>query len=115
MLESPVEQGVLGGWDVGARCLDLPMSSTYAEPLARLTEALDEIASYDPVFRTTTEKQDLMVALSGGVARAHAQPRRARAAAAAGAEPAGAGPPATWLADATRDAHGRVRADARLA
>jgi hypothetical protein len=49
------------------------MSSSYAEPFARLSHALDEIAAINPAFRTTDEKQDLMTGLATLIARAQAQ------------------------------------------
>ncbi|MBF4768031.1 DUF222 domain-containing protein [Nocardioides agariphilus] len=91
------------------------MSSTYAEPFARIAEALDEIAAINPVFRSTTEKQDLLTGLAGLIARAQAQQLRVLAVADDVAEQTGARSTAAWLADETRDAHGRIRADARLA
>jgi hypothetical protein len=91
------------------------MSSSYAEPIARLTEALDEIAAIDPVFRTTAEKQDLLTGLASVITRAQAQQLRVLAVADDVAETTGARSTAVWLADETRDAHGRVRGEARLA
>ena len=90
------------------------MSSTYAEPFARLAEALDEIAAINPAFRTTAEKQDLMVGLAAFIARAQAQQLRVLAVADDVAEETGSRSAAAWLADETRDAPGRLRADARL-
>ena len=40
------------------------MSSTYAEPIMRLEEGLDELAAIGPEFRTVAEKQELLTALS---------------------------------------------------
>jgi Domain of unknown function (DUF222) len=91
------------------------MPSNYAEPFARLTEALDEIAAINPTFRTTGEKQELMTGLAKVIARAQAQQLRVLAVADDVAEETGARSVAAWLADETRDAHGRIRADARLA
>lgn len=59
-LDSPVQQGVLSLWAVGARCLDEGVSSSYAGPFTRLSDALDEIAANNPAFRSTHEKQHLM-------------------------------------------------------
>jgi len=91
------------------------MSSSYVESLTRLTEALDEIAAINPAFRTTAEKQDLMVGLAAFITRAQAQQLRVLATADDVAEQTGSRSAAAWLADETRDAPGRVRADARLA
>jgi hypothetical protein len=91
------------------------MSSSYAEPFARLTDALDEIAAIDPVFRTTGEKRELMAGLAIVIARAQAQQLRVLAVADDVAEETGARSVAAWLADQTRDAHGRIRTDVRLA
>jgi len=49
--------------------LESCMSSTYAEPLDRLAGVLDELASISPEFRSTGEKQELLL----GVARAKAR------------------------------------------
>ena len=91
------------------------MSSSYAEPFARLGDALDEIAAINPAFRTPNEKQDLMTGLATFIARAQAQQLRVLAVADDIAEETGARSAAAWLADKTRDAHGRIRMDARLA
>src|SRR5215207_2860490 len=91
------------------------MSSSYVESLTRLTEALDEIAAINPAFRTTAEKQDLMVGLAAFITGAQAQQLRVLATADDVAERTGSRSAAAWLADETRDAPGRVRADAQLA
>src|SRR4051794_24550791 len=91
------------------------MSSSYTESLSRLTEALDEIAAINPAFRTTAEKQDLMGGLATFVARAQAQQLRVLAVADDGAEQTGSRSAAAWLAHESRDAPGRIRADAQLA
>ena len=91
------------------------MSTTYAEPLARIEGGLDDLAAIAPEFRTTGEKQDLLVGLSRVIARAQAEQLRVLAIADDVAEATGDRSTASWLATATRDAHGRVRADARLA
>ena len=91
------------------------MSTTYTEPLARIEGGLDELAAIAPEFRTTGEKQDLLVGLARVIARAQAEQLRALATADDIAEATGERTTASWLATATRDAHGRVRADARLA
>ena len=91
------------------------MSTTYTEPLARINGALDDLAAIAPEFRTVAEKQDLLVGLARVIARA-----RGRAATRPGhrrRHRRGHRRPhhRPWLATATRDAHGRVRADATLA
>ena len=91
------------------------MSTTYAEPLARLNGGLDELAAIAPEFRETAEKQDLLVGLARVIARAQAEQLRVLATADDVAGATGDRSTASWLATATRDAHGRVRADARLA
>ena len=91
------------------------MSSSYAEPFARLSDALDEIAAINPAFRSTHEKQHLMTGLARLITRAQAQQLRVLAVADDIAEETGARSAATWLADETRDAHGRIRVDAHLA
>ena len=40
------------------------MSTTYTGPLDRLEGALDELAAIGPEFRTTGEKQQVLVGLS---------------------------------------------------
>ena len=91
------------------------MSTTYTEPLARIDGGLDDLAAISPEFRTTGEKQELLVGLSRVIARAQAEQLRVLAAADDIAGATGDRSTATWLANQTRDAHGRVRADARLA
>ncbi len=91
------------------------MSTTYAEPLARINGGLDDLAGIAPEFRGTGEKQELLVGLSRVIARAQAEQLRVLATADDVAEATGDRSTATWLATATRDAPGRVRADARLA
>ena len=91
------------------------MSTTYTEPLARIEGGLDELAAIAPEFRTVSEKQQLLVGLSRVIARAQAEQLRLLATADDIAEATGDRTTASWLATATRDAHGRVRADARLA
>jgi hypothetical protein len=91
------------------------MSSPYAEPIARLSACLDEIGATSPQFRSTAEKQELMVGLAGFIARAQAQQLRVLAVADDVAEVTGARSTAAWLAEATRDAPGRLRAEAKLA
>ena len=91
------------------------MSTTYTEPLARLHGALDDLAAISPQFRTTTEKQQLLLELSRAQARVTAQGLRVLAVADDIAEATGDRSTATWLANQTRDAHGTVRRHAGLA
>jgi hypothetical protein len=91
------------------------MSSTYAEPLTRLETCLDEIGSVNPTYRTVTEKQEALLALAKAKARIDAELMRILAVAGDVAETTGARTPAAWLASVTRDAPGRLRADATLA
>ena len=48
------------------------MSSTHAEPLDLVERGLDELAAIDPGYRTTAEKQEVLVRLSRVIARAEA-------------------------------------------
>ncbi|MBF4769526.1 DUF222 domain-containing protein [Nocardioides agariphilus] len=91
------------------------MSSTYAEPLDRLETCLDEIGSVNPTYRTVTEKQEAMRALAKAKARIDAELMRILAVAGDVAETTATRSPAAWLASVTRDAPGRLRADATLA
>src|SRR3954447_26885622 len=74
------------------------MSSSYAEPFERLEACLDEIAAIDPIYRTTSEKQQALVGLSRTIARAHAERLRILASAEDVAESTGARTAAAWLA-----------------
>jgi hypothetical protein len=91
------------------------MSSTYAAPIERIAEGLDELASIDPTYRTTGEQQDVLVALSRLATRINAEAMRVLAAADDIAVTTGARSTAAWLADATRDAPGALRRTAMLA
>jgi hypothetical protein len=91
------------------------MSSTYAEPLTRLEACLDELLGLDPMFRTTTEKQQLLLRAAKARTRLQALEMAVLAVADDIAETTGARTAAAWLSQATRDAHGRVREEARLA
>ncbi len=115
MLESLVEQGVLGHLDVGGPWLACLMSSTYAEPFARLEECLDQLTAIDPAYRTVSEKQDAMRTLTKARTRIEAALLQVLATADDVAEATGARSPAAWLADETRQPHGTTRRDARLA
>ncbi|MBF4770492.1 hypothetical protein ISU10_22185, partial [Nocardioides agariphilus] len=90
------------------------MSSQYAEPLTRLETCLDEIGAVNPTYRTIAEKQEALVGLSRVIARAQAEQQRILTVADDVADKAGARSPAAWLAVETRDAHGRLRDQARL-
>jgi hypothetical protein len=91
------------------------MSTTYTGPLDRIEGALDELAAIGPEFRSTGEKQELLVGLSRLIARAQAERLRVLAVAGDVAEATGDRSTATWLANRTRDAHGTLRRDAALA
>ncbi|MBF4769733.1 DUF222 domain-containing protein, partial [Nocardioides agariphilus] len=90
------------------------MSSQYAEPLERLEACLDELLGIAAVFRTTTEKQDLLLRAARARTRLQALETAVLTVADDVADKAGARSPAAWLAEATRDAHGRLRDQARL-
>jgi hypothetical protein len=91
------------------------MSTTYTGPLDRIEGALDELAAISPAFRTTGEKQELLVGMSRLIARAQAEWMRVLASADDVADATGDRSTATWLANQTRDAHGVVRRHAALA
>src|SRR4051812_3558386 len=91
------------------------MSTTYSGPLERIGMGLDELAAIGAEFRTTTEKQELLLGLSTLIARAEAERLRVLAAADDIAVATGDRSTATWLAAATRQAYGTVRRDAALA
>ena len=54
-------RGSEAGGTVGGRCLDCPMSSTYAEPLDLVERGLDELAPIGPEFRSTGERQEFLL------------------------------------------------------
>jgi hypothetical protein len=91
------------------------MSSTYAEPLERLHGVLDELAAIGPEFRSTREKQELLVAAARARARLQAMEMAVLAVGDDIAEATGDRSTAAWLATKTRDAAGTVRANAKLA
>src|SRR3954454_20747953 len=91
------------------------MSTTYTQPLDRLEGALDELAAISPDFRTTAEKQEVLVGLSRVIARAQAERMKVLAVSDDIAETTGDRSTAAWLADATREAHGTIRRDTSLA
>jgi hypothetical protein len=90
------------------------MSSTYAEPLDRLEAVLDQLAGIAPEFRSTDEKQELLLRITRLIGRAEAERLRVLAAADDIAEVTGDRSTASWLATQTRDAHGTVRRHAAL-
>ena len=49
------------------------MSSTYAEPLDRLEAVLDDLAGIAPEFRSTDEKQELLLRITRLIGRAEAE------------------------------------------
>ena len=91
------------------------MSSTYASTLERVERGLDELATIDPAYRTTAEKQGALVGLSRIIARAEAERMRVLAAADDVVEATGARSTAAWLAVETRDAVGSVNHSSMLA
>ena len=78
-------------------------------------EALDEVASVEPVFMTTKEKQTALVEITKLSSRVESLKLRVLAAADDIAVETGARSTASWLADTTRDNHGTVLRSARLA
>jgi len=91
------------------------MSSTYAEPIARLEQGLDELAAIGPDFRTTAEKRELLLGLSRVIVRAQAEHLRVLAVADDIAVQTGARSTAAWLADQTREHPGTLRRHRALA
>ncbi len=91
------------------------MSTTYAEPLDRLDGVLDELAAISPEFRTSGERQELLLRVARAKARLVAQELRVLAASEDIAVETGDRTTATWLAHQTRDNHGTVRRQAALA
>src|SRR3990170_7501969 len=91
------------------------MSGTYASPLDLVERGLDELSAIDPGYRTTGEKQEVLVRLARVKARVAAVELRVLAAADDIAEATGDRSTASWLAQETREAHGTVRRHAVLA
>jgi len=91
------------------------MSTTSRLPIGQLHAVLDEIGAVDPIYLTTSEKQDILAGLSRAEARLQATKLRVLAAAYDIAEATGDRSTASWLANHTRDAHGAVRRHAALA
>src|SRR3954453_22760902 len=112
---SPVEHRVLRGFGVGGRCLARAMSTTSRLPFDRLDAALDEVAMVDPIYLTTTEKQEALTGWSRLIARAQAQQLRVLACAEDIAEVTGDRSTAHWLARESRDHPGTLRRHAMLA
>ena len=77
------------------------MSTTYTGPLDRLEGGLDELAAIGPEFRSTGEKQQVLLGLSRFIARAQAELLRVLAAAGDVAEATGDRSTASWLATTT--------------
>jgi hypothetical protein len=78
-------------------------------------EALDDVASVEPVFMTTEQKQTALVELTRLASRVESLKLRVLAADDDIALETGARSTAAWLADTTRDNHGTVLRSARLA
>ena len=83
--------------------------------IASLDAALDEVAGVDPIYLTTSEKQDALTGWSRVIGRAQAQQLRVLAAADDIAIETGDRSTAHWLPTATRDHPGTVRRHAALA
>src|SRR4051794_24289622 len=77
--------------------------------------ALDDVASVEPMFMTTEQKQTALVELTRLTSRVESLKLRVLAAADDIALETGARSTAAWLADTTRDNHGTVVRSARLA
>ena len=69
---------------------------------------LDELAAISPEFRTTAEKQEHLVGISRLIARAEAERLRVLASAGDIADATRTRSTAAWLAEETRDAHGKA-------
>jgi hypothetical protein len=91
------------------------MSSTYASPLDLVERGLDELAAIGPEFRSTDERQELLLRILRVISRAEAVRLRVLAASADIAVATGDRSTATWLATQSREAHGTVRRHAALA
>ena len=91
------------------------MSSAYASPLDLVERGLDELGAIDPGYRTTAEKQELLLRISRVISRAEGERLRVLAVADDIAEETGDRSTAAWLAHQTRDAHATVRRHAALA
>src|SRR4051812_9828749 len=100
---NPVEQGVLRPMSVGGWCLAGLMDHPLLVTVAAIDAALDEVAGVDPIYLTTTEKQQALTGLSRVIARAQAQQLRVLGCAEDIAEVTGDRSTAHWLATATRD------------
>jgi hypothetical protein len=77
------------------------MSSTYAEPLDRLDGVSDALASISPEFRSTDEKQEMLLRVARAKARLVAEELRVLAASEDIAEDTGDRSTAAWLAHQT--------------
>ncbi len=75
------------------------MPTTSRLPFDRLDAALDQAATVDPIYLTTTEKQDALTGWSRVIGRAQAQQLRVLAAADDIADQTGDRSTAHWLAD----------------
>ncbi len=91
------------------------MPSSYDDALTGLEACLDELLGVNPTFRTTAEKQDLLLRAAKARARLQALEMTVLATADDVAEATGARSTAAWLAQELRDAPGRLREEARLA
>src|SRR3954454_21022408 len=107
--QSPVEQGVLRPMTVGGRCLAGAMDHPLLATVAAIDAALDQAAGVDPIYLTTTEKQQALTGCCRLEARIAAIKLRVLACADDIAEATGDRSTAHWLATTTRDHPGTLR------
>ena len=91
------------------------MSTTSRLPIGRLHAVVDEMCAVDPIYLTTSEKQELLVEAARARARLQAIEMNVLAVGDDIAEATGDRSTAAWLATKTRDAPGAIRANAKLA
>ncbi|MEO6509724.1 MAG: hypothetical protein ABIO16_01950, partial [Nocardioides sp.] len=91
------------------------MAITERLPFEGIDALMDQAASSNPVFFTTTEKQEAVLRWARLIARAQAELMRVLAVGDDIAIETGAKSTAHWLADATRDAIGQGRVLERVA
>ena len=91
------------------------MSTTSRLPLGRLHAVVDEMCAVDPIYLTTSEKQELLVEAARARTRLQAIEMNVLAVGDDIAEATGDRSTAAWMAAKTRDAPGAIRANAKLA
>jgi len=91
------------------------MSTTSRLPIGRLHAVVDEMCAVDPIYLTTSEKQELLVEAARARTRLQAIEMNVLAVGDDIAEATGDRSAAAWLATKTRDAAGAIRANAKLA